>query len=428
MSLGLRLLAKLSVSSITPEPFMNRIEQWVLERYSELRPKTRQGDVDGAFTVFCQLHPAAEEIELTLIDPEHVVASANTTTVGPGYHIFLSSLLKDWARDFDALWLMPDEWSEEYGDETEFFFTGDERLLRDEMTSWLKAVANMFFDGSLDRDARGIALCMPVSLQFDAAEPAITPLGPRNREWLRKTAQDGIEGRDFFAWWSSGLGAEYYLGRALTQMWSHARWHPPVNDSQREVLTDIDYCLRKAYALDPTLEYPWAEWGEVLDFLGIGIEEKELLQLSTRTTPTIGYRRRNITAALPGGWSMKIPGSFSDFEPDEGYSLCAIDPPREIWFTAYQSNSPGSLEAFESAKKEMKANRPEHLLERDTCIAEATIVAKRDDTGEPYFVLNSSVLGQGRRAVCTIVFPQSEQKEWALETWRSVQPPSPEES
>jgi len=56
-------------------------------------PRIRQGMVEAAPTLFCQLHPAAEEIELSLIDPEHIVVSANTTTVGPGYHIFLVSLL-----------------------------------------------------------------------------------------------------------------------------------------------------------------------------------------------------------------------------------------------------------------------------------------------------------------------------------------------
>jgi len=97
VSLGLRLLAKLSAPALAPEELMRRIECWILQEYPELLPRTRQEVVESAPTLFCQLHPAAEEIELALIDPDHVVVSANTTTVGPGYHIFLTSLLKKWA-------------------------------------------------------------------------------------------------------------------------------------------------------------------------------------------------------------------------------------------------------------------------------------------------------------------------------------------
>ena len=86
------------------------------------------------------------------------------------------------------------------------------------MASWLKAVANSFLDGSLETDDRGIALGMPMDPQFEIEAPAITPLGPRGRGWLYATSQDGNHGKDFFAWWTPGFNAEYYLGRALAHM------------------------------------------------------------------------------------------------------------------------------------------------------------------------------------------------------------------
>src|SRR5580700_11695390 len=104
---------------------MKQIADWVEQKCSDLLPKTRQGFVELSPTVFCQLHPGAEEVELSLIDPEHLVVSANTSTVGPGYHIYLSLLLQDWAHDFHASWQRPDEESEDYCDEAEYFFTGD---------------------------------------------------------------------------------------------------------------------------------------------------------------------------------------------------------------------------------------------------------------------------------------------------------------
>src|SRR5262249_15168682 len=153
-----------------------------------------------------------------LIDPEHLVASANTSTVGPGYHIYLCDLLKQWAKDFHASWQQPDEESEDYSDEAEYFFTGDQKLVFDNMASWLQAVAGTFFEEPLDLNEH-IALCMPMDVQFESEQPAITPLGPRDRKWLQRTSVDGTSGKDFFAWWNPRLDAEYFLGRALAQMW-----------------------------------------------------------------------------------------------------------------------------------------------------------------------------------------------------------------
>src|SRR6266699_2856304 len=54
---------------------------------------------------------------------------------------------------------------------------------------------------------------LPMDPQFEADEIAITPLGPRGRDWLYEPAQEGNKGKDFFAWWTPGFNAEYYLGR-----------------------------------------------------------------------------------------------------------------------------------------------------------------------------------------------------------------------
>jgi hypothetical protein len=190
---------------------IERIENWLRLKYSDMLPRTRREVVDSTPTLFCRIHPAAEEFELSLVGPSQLVASANTTTVGPGYHVFVTSLLKDLAHEFHARWERPAEDDEEYGDETGYFFTGDEKSLNAEMTAWLAAVANTFFDGSFDSADTGTALCLPINPQFEVDQPALTPLGPRDREWLQRTAQDGNSGTDFFAWRTPGFNAEYYL-------------------------------------------------------------------------------------------------------------------------------------------------------------------------------------------------------------------------
>ncbi len=82
------------------------------------------------------------------------------------------------------------------------------------------------------------------------------------------------------------------------------------------------------------------------------------------------------------------------------------------------------LSGFELAKNEKKKTRAEYIVERDDYFAQATINGKRRETGEEYFVLNSSILAIGTRAVCTILFGDLGQKAWAIETWHSIRPPA----
>lgn len=274
MSIGLRLLARFASPVQNPELLLKETAGWFNEKCSDLLPTTRNGFIESSPTLFCLLHPAAEEVELSLIDPEHLVASANTSAVGPGYHIYLCELLKQWAHDFHASWQQPEQESEDYSDEAEYFFTGDEQQVFDNMTRWLQAVAGTFFEGRLDAN-EPVALCMPMDVQFESEQPAITPLGPRDREWLNQTSQDGSQGRDFFAWWKPGLNAEYFLGRALANMWTNVRWRKPVNDRERKLLKEVDNSLRIACRLNTSLCYPWAEWKEILENLEACAEDME---------------------------------------------------------------------------------------------------------------------------------------------------------
>jgi hypothetical protein len=423
MSLGIRLLAQLTEPPPAHEELIVKMDEWLRLKYSDLLPRTRREVVESTPTLFCRMHPAAEDLELSFVGQSQLVASANTTTVGPGYHVFVTSVLKDLAQEFHAQWERPAEDSEEFGDETGFFFTGDEKSLNAEMTAWLAAVANTFFDGSFDSENSGIALCLPMNPQFNFEQPALTPLGPRDLEWLRRTAQDGASGTDFFAWWTPGFNAEYYLGRALTQMWVDVRWRNPINDSETAVLEDVADSLHRAFELDPSLQYPWAEWRQILELLNRDGAEAKLVNLSVDGEPTIGYRRGSVTVALPGGWKIKLPGSFSDFEADDESDLCAVDPPKEIWFTAFQSEAASSPSGFNSVKADRRKSRADYLIDRDDYFAQATIRKKRRETEEEYFVLNSSNRAIGTRAVCTILYSDPDQKDWAVETWRSIQPP-----
>jgi hypothetical protein len=428
MSVGLYLLAKFNRPIQDTDDLLQKTSTWIHEYCPDLVPETRQGFVDTYPTLFCQLHPGAEELELSLIDLEHLTATANTSSAGPGYHIFVCSMLQEWAQAFSASWSQSDEDSDTtcdgevlFADEAEYFFTGEAQRVFDHMTLWLRTLAGSFFDGTIEQD-QDIALCMPMGVRFEWGERAITPVGPRNDDWLLRTSRDPLEGKDFFPWWTPGLSAEYFLGRALVAMWVNVRWRPPVNDSERKLLQYVADSFKKAYGLDPTLDYPWEEWGEVLNFLG-GKSDTGKSPLTDISGSRIGYRRRNVTTSLPGGWQITLPGSFSEFALDENNDLYALDPPREIWFTSY-SFTGDAKRMFESARREILQDRTALLHEGEDYVGKAEIRQKESESGEKYFILSSSNIRPTQRAVCTIVFMQPEHRDWAIGVWRSLQPPA----
>ena len=82
---------------------------------------------------------------------------------------------------------------------------GDEERLRERMPCWLQAVANSLFEEPMESSDRGIALCMLMNPHFERDEIAVGPLGPRDREWLSETRQEGTREKDFFARWTPGF-------------------------------------------------------------------------------------------------------------------------------------------------------------------------------------------------------------------------------
>ncbi len=403
---------------------MISITDWLQQKYAEMLPEVAPGKVKGSPAIFFRLHPGAEMVKLSLSGSDQLVVSASTSSVGPGYHIYLVSLLKDLAREFQTSWQRSEDDSGEYDDDTGYFFSGDEPQVFIHMTQWLESVAKLFFDGRLDPNDTGIALSMSPNAHFESDQLAVTPLGPRNRDWMLKTSQDGAQGKDFFAWWAPGLNAEYYLGRALTLMWKTVRWRPAVCEAETGALKAVAASLAAAYKLDPKLPYPWAEWGEILKLLGTETPEKDVVLAHASGTPSIGYRRGKVTVALTGGWRIRIPGSFSEFDFDKDKNLFAVYPPHEIWFTSFRLPAPMPDEKFELTKSQMKESKPDYVEVGEQYAATATISKYARPTGEEYFVMNTLNITPAVKSVCSFVYPLAEDKNWALDAWRSIRPPA----
>src|SRR5262249_53892228 len=103
LSVGLYLLARFNQPQNDPDAVLQRIETFIKQFCADLAPEISTGMRDTSPTLFCGLHPAAEDVEISLLDARHITASANTA-IGVGYHILLCKLLKSLESPFDLQW------------------------------------------------------------------------------------------------------------------------------------------------------------------------------------------------------------------------------------------------------------------------------------------------------------------------------------
>lgn len=424
MSIGFYLSGELTSAELQPSELLHRLQSWILRESFELHPQARHGFIDEKPTLFCSFHPAAEEVEISLTDPTHITVLANTSSCGPGYHIYLCDLIHRLRNDFSVRWIRfrPDD-DTSFGDETEYFFSGDKGAVYQHMKSWLKTLAGSFFDGTLDGNANDIALCMPMNVRFQGHSSAITQLGPRDRDWLRGISEGFLDYREFFPWYDEGFGAGYHLGRALVQMWCDVRWRAPVNEDETNLLKSVLDSLEMAHRLDPTLSFPWNEWKELLEIVNVETPGMNFVKEKAFGPGQIGYRRGRVRTSLPGYWSMETDGSFSEFHPDTEGGLSAFDPPREVWFTAYSFSADQPEKTFHRMRDEALRKRHEYVHEKGTYISVADITS-RETEGERYYVLQSSNIGILCRSVCTLVFQDTADRDWAVRVWKSLTPPA----
>jgi hypothetical protein len=77
-------------------------------------------------------------------------------------------------------------------------------------------------------------------------------------------------------------------------------------------------------------------------------------------------------------------------------------------------------------RHDLKETNPELINERENYVAAANFSMKEKD-GEKYYLLKSSNITLLNRSVCTIVFINPEERDWAIGVWKSLQHPSAKE-
>ena len=217
-------------SDESPGHWLGRVQAWLEGEAREVLERSRfDVDAKGHPVLSLRLHPAADDVSIVAADEARVVVGANTFTVGPGYHRYVCDLIARMGKALNVHWMGRDE-AQGIGDPTGYFHSGDVQRLESTMLEWLSGVA----DHALTLNKAGhsnIAMSMRYGHTFDTDAPLVTPMGPRDLDWLESVRRDPRVGLDVFPWWSSGTGGAAQLGRAMTRLWTDIVWRPAPIDN-----------------------------------------------------------------------------------------------------------------------------------------------------------------------------------------------------
>jgi hypothetical protein len=379
----------------------------------------RTRDAEGRDVLCVSFHPAADDVVLVDHGNGRLSATASTATCGPGYHRFVCDTLHALGAALDIVW-DPASPEGDVRDETGYFHSGDAGALDRAFAAWLQAVAGRirFLLAGPNGD---ILFSMPESHVFSHDGAIATPLGPRDAAWIERVARDGAQGFDVFAWRDAGMGADYFLGRALVRMWSDVRWRPPLDEEERAMLEEVVALLEAAYrtapeGVAPDRPYPWREWAELHELLGIDS------LLATRTKlraerapegPPIGYRRRDVRVRLSGGWSLLVPGAFAESWDERG-TWQGTDGTRAVWFTSFRVGGEGPPPDAATILDGRKASDGESLPEwREGPVLSRATRKRSDEGGRPLYEVHVDAAVAGSHAFMTIVYADEAHHDWA---------------
>jgi len=393
-----------------PAPWLGRMESWLKQETAELLEGARfDVDSQGRPNLFMRLHPAAEDVSFAAAGGGRFVVAANTYTVGPGYHRYLCDLLRRLGEEFQIVWVDADA-AQQVGDPTGYFHSGDAEALERNMLQWLSDAAGQAL--AMHRAGRStVALSLRFGHTFDVQAPLLTPMGPRDLSWLEAVHADPRSGMDVFPWWDEGTRGTTQLGRAMTRLWTEMVWRPPLLEEERRLFKDVAERLAAAYRDDPTLDFPWTEWRDLLGYLGVGgtlSEEVSRRAASQEAADLIGYRRLPVRVALPEDWSLRIPGSLAEaLLPN--HTWVARDHRRTIRFSPLERSS-GAPQLPEGARS---MSVVEHRGQR---VRSRALVRT---AGEACNLIALCQAGD-RRALCAITSEDPDDHDWMMETWRSI--------
>lgn len=397
----------------------------LVDRIGSATPDLRSSFVGGE-RAEVTLHPAAEPVRLSVTGLGLVVADAGTSQVGPGYHVFLVDLLRAAGSAAGIRWLTQGEVAAttqgsdhaEVYDEPGYLATGNAAAVAPEMAAWLRGLAGQL-QQLVSEGVTELAVSLPMDVKYHYPAAVLTATGPRDLAWVAAAAREHVDG--FFAWPNLARDARFHLGKALAIMWCDLAFLP---GQQADLLAEVARELDAGYRLDPTLDWPWREWAEVLTLLGdpawdpvAAFVEHQAGQVPA-DRPLIGYRRLPVTAYPDRSWQIDLPArSVGRWAPDG--TTWQVEAARiSLSLSMYSLEATGypTVEAIHNPAGH-RWSESEGNLRRS---AEARAAAGDDGVAGHRYLLHGVVAGPGRFASLTVLLRDWADLDAALAVWRSL--------
>ncbi len=415
----------------TPDRLLADAQEWIGREHGQAvrsmrRDRTPAGDIE----LTIDLHPAADPVTIVADSTGRVRASADVTAVGPGYHTFVARLLERLGATLGIVWL-EDPGAARPTD----VVAGDhargqarEQLLEREDVERAHLTGLGQSLGRVLELRRGGETSIHVGLRpgtrFASEGAIVTPLGPRDDDWLDRAARDARVARDIRPWWLDAMDARYHLHRALCIMWTEIRWRPPTDDTEVATFDEALRHLRRALPMDPSLPYPWREWQELISLRGVSdpIEQRVAPRAgSADPSPTpVGYRRRPVTV-VQDGWTLEVPGDFS--ERRTGDEWRGRDRGRAVTLAGGVIGTERNPMPAATFLAQVAPSLGDSVLNhRDGELLGTARIGTDASSGIEVAVLEGYAAVPGRGARIRIVFDEATDWQWAVNLWRSLRP------
>lgn len=365
-------------------------------------------------------HPAAPPVGIA-IRRTNIIVNARTNTVGPGYHQRLCEFLHHLSGAAGIEWDL-----DATQDETGYFTTGNREELDRAMLDWLAAVCRAVLKDCPEPPARGVGLCMPLGFTSRHPLPLHTPTGARPWSWLKEVAADPTSetARAFFSSWHADRSAPELIARARSHMWLDILWVPPQSDHAEQTMTTAAELLAEAYREDPSLDYPWAEWLEILECLELQDDAPlaSIVQEKARgLTPTIGYRRHPVIfTTVPGGWSITLPGRFESSTDESRECWIATDGVDSLEITTFSIDDNG--ETIDPLMVLKEALPDAELFDewQEHGHTATVVISALSYEGKSIPVLGALIRAGTEMASITIAIPDGHDDPWVVEALHSL--------
>jgi hypothetical protein len=397
------------------------IEAWLRAEHPDVVRTTRtRTSPSGDRELLVALHPAADDLSIAVSEAGRVAVSTRLGPVGPGHQTFVARLLTRIGTEHSIAWASDSLDGDQAA--SDLAQSGERPNAERAYLAWL-GTGLINARELRRRGGAGVHLGTPSGVLFDVNDPLVTSLGPRDDAWLERAIVDSRVAIDVTPWWADATDARFLLNRALCLMWTEVRWRPPVDDTERAVNDDVLRMLARAFPLDPSLPYPWREWRELVEQRGVVdamTRQVEARAARTPSAPLIGYRRRAVSV-IHEGWEIEIPGTFAERRTDDEW--WGGEAGRSITIAATETGTeqgPMSPEDFlHQVAPDLGADALTHesgdVLGRGRLSTDAS-------SGLEVGVLEGYSAVRGRGAAIRIVFDDSADWHWALDTWRALAP------